>query len=88
MVTLEDVREIAAGLPRSYEVVVHGRVKFRIGQIVWLAFSKDETEMGLAFPKEFREGLIESRPEAFFLPRPSELSFNWVEARLAAPRPS
>src|SRR3954451_3569618 len=84
VVTLEDVREIATGLPRSYEVVVHGRVKFRIGQIVWLAFSKDETEMGLAFPKEFRDGLIESRPEAFFLPRPSELRFNWVDARLAA----
>ncbi len=87
MVTLEDVREIAAGLPRSYEVVVHGRVKFRVGQIVWLAFSKDETEMGFAFPKEFRDGLIEARPEAFFQPRPSELRFNWVEARLEALEP-
>lgn len=85
--TLEDVREIAAGLPRSYEVVVHGRVKFRIGQIVWLAFSKDETEMGFAFATEFRDGLIESRPDAFFLPRPSELRFNWIETRLAKLEP-
>lgn len=84
MATLEDVREIAAGLPRSTEVLVHGRVKFRVGSIVWLAFSRDETGMGFAFPREFREGLIESRPEAFFLPRPSELRFNWVEARPAA----
>lgn len=87
MVTLEDVREIATGLPRSTEVVVHGRVKFRVGQIVWLAFSRDASELGFAFPKEFREGLIESRPEAFFLPRSSELRFNWVEARLDALEP-
>jgi hypothetical protein len=88
VVTLDDVRELAAGLPRSYEVVVHGRVKFRVGQIVWLAFSQDETEMGFAFPKEFRDGLIESAPEKFFLPRPSELRWNWVESRLAALEPA
>ena len=26
---------VARGLPRSYEVVVYGRLKFRVGQIVW-----------------------------------------------------
>jgi hypothetical protein len=42
-VSIDDVRALAAGLPRSYEVFVHGRVKFRVGQIVYLAFSRDET---------------------------------------------
>ena len=39
--TVEDVRTLAAELPRSYDVVVHGRLKFRVGHIVWLAFSHD-----------------------------------------------
>ena len=34
--TVEDVRAVASQLPRSYEAFVHGRVKFRVGQIVWL----------------------------------------------------
>jgi hypothetical protein len=83
-VTIDDVRRIATPLPRSYEVVVHDRVKFRVGSIVWLAFSQDETELGFAFPKEERLALVESEPETFFLPRPSDLRFNWVEAWLDA----
>jgi hypothetical protein len=27
-------------------------VKFRVGQIVWLASSEDEEQLGFAFPKE------------------------------------
>jgi hypothetical protein len=84
MVTLEDVRAIASTLPRSYEVFVHRRVKFRVGQIVWLAFSRDETEMGFAFPKEWRQALVESEPEKYRLPRDSDLRFNWAVVRLAA----
>jgi len=53
MVSVEDVRSVAVGLPRSYEVWVYGRLKFRVGSIVWLAFSRDQTEMGFAFPKEW-----------------------------------
>lgn len=84
MITVDDVRAVACDLPRSYEVVVRGRVKFRVGQIVWLAFSRDETEMGFAFPKEWREALVESEPDKFMLPGASDLRFNWVDARLAA----
>ena len=84
MVTLEEVRSLAAGLPRSYEAVVHGRVKFRVGRIVYLAFSRDETVMGFAFPKEWRTSLVEGDPEKFLLPRESELRWNWVCVRLAA----
>jgi hypothetical protein len=83
-VTIDDVRRVATPLPRSYEVVVRDRVKFRVGSIVWLAFSQDETEMGFAFPKEERTALVESEPQVFFMPRPSDLRFNWVEAWLDA----
>ena len=41
------------------QVFVRGRWKFRVGQIVYIAFSKDETMMGFAFPKEERQMLIE-----------------------------
>ena len=49
---------------------MRGRVKFRVGRIVYLAFSRDETEMGFAFPKEWREALVDSEPDKFRLPRP------------------
>ena len=77
------MREIASQLPRSYEVVVRGRVKFRVGQIVWLAFSRDETEIGFSFPKQLRQALVDSDPETYFLPGATDMRFNWVCARLA-----
>ena len=83
-VTIDDIRRVAQGLPRSYEVLVRDRVKFRVGKIVWLAFSADETQMGFAFPKEEREVLVASEPDVFILPRRSDLRFNWVEVRLDA----
>jgi hypothetical protein len=83
VVTVEQVRAFALGLPRAYEVFVHGRVKFRVGQLVFVAFSRDETLMGFGFPKEWRDALIETEPEKFMLPRPSDLRFNWVVVRLA-----
>src|SRR5215213_11932567 len=51
-VTIDDARLIAATLPRSYEALVRDRVRFRVGQIVYVAFSRDETIMGFGFPKE------------------------------------
>jgi hypothetical protein len=84
MATMEDVLAVARGLPRSYEVVVYGRLKFRVGSIVWLSFSRDETVIGLAFPKEWRPVLVEAEPHKFMLPRPSDMRFNWVLARLSA----
>jgi hypothetical protein len=84
MTTIEAVRELALGLPRSYEVLVRDRVKFRVGRIVYLAFSRDETMMGFAFPKEERDALVASEPEKFMMPKPSDLRYNWVVVRLAA----
>ncbi len=83
MVTLADVRAIAVSLPRSTEVLVRGRVKFRVGRIVYLACSRDETLLGFAFPKEWRDALVETEPHKFMLPRESDLRYNWAVVRLA-----
>jgi hypothetical protein len=82
--TLDGVRAVALGLPRSYEAVVRGRVKFRVGSIVFLAFSHDERCMGFAFPKEERDALVASEPDKFSLPRQSDMRYNWVVVRLDA----
>lgn len=76
------MRELAITLPRTTEALVRDSVRFRIGQIVYLAFTPDETLMGFAFPKEERAALVESEPETFLLPKTSDLRFNWVVARL------
>jgi hypothetical protein len=84
MVTIEDVRALAARLPRSYEAFVRGRVKFRVGQIVYIAFSRDEEVMGFAFPREEREALLQTWPEKFLPPETADLRYQWVQVRLAA----
>src|SRR5688500_7198745 len=84
MVTIEDVRRLASTLPRTTEALVRDRVKFRVGQIVYLAFSRDETLMGFAFPKEERAALIAAEPGKFMMPEPSDQRYNWVVVRLAA----
>jgi hypothetical protein len=84
VVTVDEVRAFASQLPRSYEVLVHDRVKFRVGQIVYVSFSRDETVMGFAFPKEERDMLVETYPDKFMLPRASDMRFNWVLARMDA----
>jgi hypothetical protein len=84
MVTVDDVRAVTAELPRSYEVLVHDRVKFRVGQIVYVAFSRDEMVMGFGFPKADREMLVASDPEKFMLPGATDMRFNWVHVRMAA----
>lgn len=84
MVTLDEVRAFAIGLPRTTEGVVRGCLKLRIGRIVYVAFSRDEAVMGFAFPKEERAALVASEPSKFLMPRPSDLRYNWVDVRLAA----
>jgi hypothetical protein len=84
LVTIEDVRSLARGLPRSTEALVRDRVKFRVGRLVYLSFSPDETVMGFAFPKEERDALVASEPDTFMMPSRSDLRYNWVLVRLAA----
>ena len=83
-VTIDDARAIAATLPRSYEALVGDRVKFRVGRIVYAAFSRDDTIMGFGFPKEERDALVASEPDKFLMPRPSDMRYQWVCARLDA----
>ena len=82
-VTIEEVRALALQLPRAYEALVRDRVKFRVGAIVYVAFSRDEATMGFGFPKHERDGLVAAEPETFFLPGASDLRFNWVCCHLA-----
>jgi hypothetical protein len=84
LVTIDEVRAVASTLPRSSEGLVRGRVKFRIGQIVYLSLARDGSTMGFAFPKELRDALVESEPEKFSLPSASDMRYHWVHVRLDA----
>ncbi|HYM96676.1 MAG TPA: MmcQ/YjbR family DNA-binding protein [Candidatus Sulfotelmatobacter sp.] len=84
MVTVDDVRRFALTLPRTTEALVGGRVKFRVGRIVYLAFSRDGTVMGFAFPKDERDWLVGGSPDKFMQPERSDLRYHWVQVRLAA----
>jgi hypothetical protein len=84
VITVDDVRHITASLPRAYEVVVRDQIKFRVGRIVFVAFSRDETVMGVGFPKEEREAMVAAEPDKFMLPRPSDMRYNWIHVRLDA----
>ncbi|MDR7253097.1 hypothetical protein J2X46_002082 [Nocardioides sp. BE266] len=82
MAVVDDVLPLGEALDRSYVVTVRGRMKFRVGSIVYVAFSHDETVMGFAFPNEERQALVDSDPR-FQLPGESDMRFNWVHATLA-----
>ena len=84
MAVIGDVRELGTELERSYPVFVGGRLKFRVGQIVYVAFSLDERVMGFAWPKEERAALVGGDPRKFQMPSASDMRFNWVHADLAA----
>jgi hypothetical protein len=83
MVTADDIRRVALSLPRAYEALVRDRVKFRVGSLVFVALSRDETTMGFGYPKEERAALIAARPDKFFMPSKSDERYNWVQVWLA-----
>ena len=82
MAVVDDVLPLGEGLDRSYVVTVRGRLKFRVGSIVYVAFSHDETVMGFAFPKDERVALVESDAR-FQLPSEPDMRFHWVHATMA-----
>jgi hypothetical protein len=84
MVTVEEIRALAMSLPRTTEALVRDRVKFRVGRIVYLALSPDETILGFAFHKDEREALVRSEPDKFLMPERADLRYHWVQVRLAA----
>src|SRR3954452_9594179 len=88
MAVIEDVRPLGAGLERSYEVYVRGRLKFRVKQIVYVAFSLDESVIGFAFPREERADLVSGETHKFQMPARSDMRFNWIHAELAAVGPA
>ena len=79
---VDDVLPLGSSLDRSYVVTVRGRLKFRVGSIVYTAFSQDESVMGFAFPREERAALVDSDPR-FHLPSEADMRFSWVHATLA-----
>jgi hypothetical protein len=84
MVTVANVRALALTLPRTTEHLIRDRVKFRVGAIVYVAFSRDEATMGFGYPKEERDALVGAEPELFFLPGAGDLRFHWVCCHVAA----
>jgi hypothetical protein len=83
VVTAEEVRAVASKLPRTNEGLVRGEVKFRVGRIVYLAISRDGSTMGFAFPKDWRNALVESEPEKFSLPSEHDMRYHWVHVDLS-----
>jgi hypothetical protein len=84
VVTAAHVREFAMSLPRTTEGLVSDSVRFRVGRLVYVAFTRDEQIMGFAYPKDERVALVTVAPEKFLMPRPSLQRYNWVCCRLAA----
>jgi hypothetical protein len=84
VVDLADIRAVTEGLPRSYEVVVRDRIKFRVGRIVYLAMSRDEKQMGIGFPREERAAALAAYPEKFLPPNKADERYQWIEVNLAA----
>src|SRR5215212_7951490 len=76
------VRRVALALPRVHEREVRGRWKLKVKQIVFVAFSRDERDMGFGFPKAEREGLVASDPATFYLPGAADMRYQWVCAHL------
>ena len=84
-VTIADVRAITSTFPRSYEAEVRGGIRFRVGRIVYAGFGRnDDTRMGIAFPKEMRDGIVGGEPDKFSMPRASDLRYNWIVLNLKA----
>src|SRR5215475_15502731 len=84
VVTADEVREVALALPRTSEHLIRDHVKFRVGKIVYVSISPDESTMGFGFPREERAALVAAEPEKFALPRPSDQRFHWVHVQMAA----
>lgn len=75
---------MALALPRAYEALVRDRVKFRVGQYVFVTLSRDETVMGFGYRKQERAALVEAEPAKFHLPEAASMRYNWLCVWLSA----
>ena len=82
MSDIDEVRRLALTLPRAYEALVRDRVKFRVGSLVFLSFSPDETVMGFAYPREERAARVAADPDRFLMPVPSDERYQWMRVRI------
>jgi hypothetical protein len=82
-VTAEQIRRVAMRLPRTTEGLVRDHVKFRVGRIVYVSLSPDESTMGFGYPRELRAALIAAEPTKFLMPRTSDQRYQWALARTA-----
>jgi len=82
-VTAEQIRDVALTLPRAYEAWVRDYRKFRVGRIVFLSISPDESLMGFGYPREERAALVSSDPVKFLMPIKSDERYQWVRARMS-----
>jgi hypothetical protein len=82
VVTADSIREIVRDLPRAYEVVVRDRVKWRVGRIVFVALSRDESIIGFGFPRDERATALAGEPELFLPPEKSDERYHWLNARM------
>jgi len=83
-VDADQIRALCRALPRSTQHWVRDREKFRVGRLVYLTFARDETLIGFGYPRELREGTVAAEPGKFLMPRPSDLRYQWIAARLGA----
>jgi hypothetical protein len=88
MITAHDVRAVALSLPRTQEHLIRDFVKFRVGRIVYATISPDETILGFGFPREERAALIAAEPDRFFLHRPGDQRYQWIDAHMALLSPA
>lgn len=84
MVSADDIRAIARDLPRAYEVVVRDRLKWRVGRLVFVALSRDETVIGFGFPRDERAAALAAEPELFLAPEKVDERYQWLQARMSA----
>jgi hypothetical protein len=82
MTDADAVRRVALALPRVHEREVRGRWKLKVKQIVFVAFSRDEQDIGFGFPRAEREGLVAADPATFYLPGAGDMRYQWVCAHL------
>jgi hypothetical protein len=82
MTDADAVRRVALALPRVHEREVRGRWKLKVKQIVFVAFSRDERDIGFGFPKDERAGLVAADPATFYLPGAADMRYQWVCAHL------
>jgi hypothetical protein len=76
VVTVEEVRSFALTLPRTTEAIVRAELKVRAGRVAYVSFSSNDALMRFAFPKEWRDALIDAEPDKYVAPDECERRYS------------